>query len=203
MDAQLATLLQEIEQEEIGKILTEARREAEARLKRASAEAEAVLQQALERARARAQVERSRVFAELYRDYQDQLLQIEHAIVEDVMRHAEQRVLEGYRARRKTILPRLIQEVLQFRRGSEPVQLTVHPEDQEIARRAVPDQAVKIEGDASIQGGVRVFFPERSFQVSNTLKDRLDRARAILLDRFFEILFPEGEATVHLDFSSA
>ncbi len=201
MDAQLATLLQEIEKEEIGKILSEARREAEARLQRASADAEAVLQAALERAKARAQVERSRVFAELYRDYQDRLLRIEHAIVGEIIRRAEEKVKETYGKRRDTILPNLIEEVLQYRRGNEPVHLAVHPDDEKIARKAVKDPAIKIETDASVEGGVRVFFPERSFLVSNTLKDRLDRARAILLNRFFEILFPEGEASVHLEFS--
>ncbi len=186
----LAPYIDRLIEDQVEEILREARRQAEDRLARATRELEAMEQEALHRAQQQARVERARQDAQVRRTLKERLLQVEHEVVVRAVAEARCRLLEAYRERRTALLPRLAQEILSLRQGEEPVHLRVHPEDYPILQKALRDKAVQVVSDPSVNGGVVGEFPSRGLRVSNTLESRLERARDLLLEHFYEVILP-------------
>lgn len=186
----LTSYIDRLIEDEVDVILREARRRAEERLARASRELEVLEQEALKRAEQRARVERARQDAQVRRTLKERLLQIEHAVVNRCVEEARKRLEGAYREKRVSLLPRLAREILDLRQGDEPVILRVHPEDYPVLQKAIQDKNVRVEADSGVQGGVVGEFPERGLRVSNTLASRLERARDLLLEHFYEVILP-------------
>ena len=186
----LAPYIDRLIEDQVEAILREARSQAEARLARASRELEAMEEEALRRAEAQARVERARHDAQVRRAIKERLLQVAHQVVSQAVEEARRRLREAYREKRATLLPRLAREILTLRQGEEPVRLRVHPEDYPILQKALKDSAVQVVSDPEVNGGVVGEFPSRGLRVSNTLESRLERARDLLLEHFYEVILP-------------
>lgn len=186
----LSPYLDRLIEDQVETILREARRQAEVRLARASRDLEALEEEALKRAARQAEVERARQDALVRRTLKDRLLQVEHAVVHRCVEEARRRLREAYQEKRETLLPRLAREILELRQGDEPVILRVHPQDYPVLQKALREPGVRVEADASVEGGVVAEFPSRGLRVSNTLESRLERARDLLLEHFYEVILP-------------
>lgn len=195
----LTTYIDRLVEDEVERILREARERVEARLERASRELKRLESQALERAQRIIRVEEARQEALVRRKVKAQILGMEHAIARQCVEIAKGQVYAAYQKKRERLLPRLVQEILSLRRGGEPVVLHVNPEDYPLLQRSLKDENVSVLADPSVKGGVIGEFTSRGLRVANTLESRMDRAKEVLLERFYQILLPDtqGDSIAH------
>ncbi len=185
----LTAYIDRLIEDEVERILREARERAEARLERASRDLKALEARALQRARQEIRVEEARQDALVRRKIKERMLVVEHQVVSRCVEEARAKLREAYRARRESLLPRLVEEILALRQGDEPVVLRVHPEDYPVLK-SMEGRGVSVTADKAVEGGVIGEFPHRGLRVANTLESRLERAREILLEHFYEVILP-------------
>jgi len=191
MSSELVAILERESAAEIERILAEARE----RAAQVTAEARRQAEDQLQAARERAEGERKAALARAGSAAQVRAAALvlrakDRAIAEVFTRaEAELRRIQQDKARYAAALRALIREAATGLNGRLVVE--VHPEDQDLSKRAVRDLGLDadVATSADVSGGVRVFTADRRFVVENTLASRVERVRPVLASEVARLLW--------------
>ncbi len=180
--------------EEVENILKEARDEAKKILDHAKSELEKIKNQEEARFRYWEQLERSREIGRARQIEKDNLLKAKHRVINEVVQKFEEEYSkisqdpESYREILKSLLLEAYNEV----KGGDIVVYT-SKKDRSLVEKILQETGIpaKLETREANFDGVILEDKNRGFLVYNTIKDRLERAREILLEEFSKILLGE------------
>ncbi len=180
--------------EEAENILKEARVEAQKILDQAKQELERIKNQEESRFRYWEQLERSREIGRARQIEKDNLLKAKHRVINEVV----EKFVEEYSKisqdpiRYREILKSLLLEAYNEVKGGDIVVYT-SKKDRSVIEDILKETGISAKLDTREDDfdGVILEDKNRGFLVYNTIKDRLERAREILLEEFSKILLGE------------
>jgi len=181
-------------EEEAQKILEAARQyiskvqeEAKSRLNRIKEQEEA-------RFRYWEQLERSREIGKALQIEKDYILTAKHRVIEDIVKKFQEdyRNLSKDPEKYRSILKNLLVEAFNEVKGGELVVYTSE-KDRSILEKILKEEGIKAQLETKKEDfdGVIIEDRKRGFLVYNTIENRLERAREILLEEFSKILLGE------------
>jgi len=190
MEKEVREILLNVAKREAQEIIKNARSTADEIMKEAEIEAERKLEKERNKLKTHLEIERSKRLGEAERIAKEKVLLSEHKIVDEVIEktlHEFQKLRESPKEY-KRVLTFLLDEVLSIHNGV--VELHVNPKDNTILEEILKERRMehKIIPDKDVNLGIVAFDTERGFIVYNTLEDRLEKAKAFLLENLKEVL---------------
>jgi vacuolar-type H+-ATPase subunit E/Vma4 len=187
-------------EEEAGSIISTAEREARDIIEKAKSEADMAYASLLRTESKKTEISCQQILSQARMDSRKTVRDCHDALVAECFSRAEEllrsvRASPGY----EDIFRHLLEEALDIL-GTGTVEITVHPEDRQLAL----SMAELFKGDNIVitltgkpldsKGGMILAAPELKMQVDNTFEAREERARRELITELSGILFPTGGA---------
>ncbi len=180
--------------EEVEKILQEARGEAKNIIEHAKLELKRIREEEEAKFRYWEQLERSREIGRAKQIEKDNILKARHSVINEVVKRFEEEYakISRDRERYREILKSLLVEAYREVKGGDVVVYT-SKKDRSLVESILNETGIsaKLEIRDKDFDGVILEDKSRGFLVYNTIKDRLERAREILLEEFSKILLGE------------
>ncbi len=191
---QIRQIVLENASKEIKYILNSARKEAKSIIEKAQDELEEIKKQEYSKFKYWEQLERSRQIGKARQIEKDLILKAKHKVIADVVKRFEEeygeilKSPEKYREIMKTLLLEAYKEV----EGGDIVVYT-SKKDRKLLEELLNETGIKAKLKAKDEDfeGVILEDQSRGFYIYNTIKDRLERARDILLEEFSKIFLGE------------
>jgi V/A-type H+-transporting ATPase subunit E len=191
MEKEVRDILLNVANREAEEIKKEARNKADEIMREAQREAERRLEAERSRLKAKLQVERSKRIGEAERIAKEKILLAEHKIVEEVVKETfkELSKLRERGEEYRRVLTNLLGEALQDIEGGD-IEVHTNPEDVALLEEILREKELKyrVISDKGVELGVVVYDTSRGFVVYNTLRNRLEKAKGILLENLKEVL---------------
>lgn len=179
-------------EEEARAILDEARQYVEKALEDAKKELEKIKNQEEARYRYWEQLERSRQIGKALQIEKDLLLKAKHRVIEDIIKRFREDYKNISPEKYREILKNLFVEAYNEVKGGD---LTVYTseKDRSTLEKILKEMGIKarLETKKEKFDGVIIEDKNRGFLIYNTIENRLERAREILLEEFSKILLGE------------
>ncbi len=191
---QIKQIVIENASKEVESILNSARAEAKSIIGKAQAELEEIKRQEYSKFKYWEQLERSRQIGKARQIEKDLILKSKHKVISDVIKRFEEEYVEilkspeKYREIVKTLLLEAYKEV----EGGDIVIYT-SKKDRKLMEELMNETGIKAKlktRDEDFEG-VILEDQSRGFYIYNTIKDRLERAKDILLEEFSKIFLGE------------
>ncbi len=191
---QIKQIVIENASKEVESILNSARAEAKSIIGKAHAELEEIKRQEYSKFKYWEQLERSRQIGKARQIEKDLILKSKHKVISDVIKRFEEEYVEilkspeKYREIMKTLLLEAYKEV----EGGDIVIYT-SKKDRKLMEELMNETGIKAKlktRDEDFEG-VIIEDQSRGFYIYNTIKDRLERAKDILLEEFSKIFLGE------------
>ncbi len=181
-------------QKEIESILETARKEARDIYERARAELEDIKKREYAKFAYWEQLERSRQIGKARQIEKDLILKSKHKVIADVVKEFQKEYVEILKSpeRYREIMKSLLLEAYKEVEGGDIVIYT-SKKDRKLIEELLKETGIKaiLETKDEEFDGVILADQNRGFYIYNTVKDRLDRARDILLEEFSKIFLGE------------
>lgn len=194
MEKEVKELLLKSARKEAEEIIGEARRRAEEIMEGARREVEEIRKIEEEKLKRKLSIYRSKVLGKAEKEAKERILRAKHEVIERVKEKALEELskMRKKRDEYKKVLKFLLIEAVQ--EVSENPEIHVNPEDKELISQVLDeiDFKAKIVEDESVLSGVVVYDVERGFVVYNTLEERLEKAKELLLEKMESIILKEG-----------
>lgn len=193
MEKEVREILFNIAKREAEGIVKEARSKAEEIMKEADREAEKMLEDERNKLKTQLEIERSKRIGVAERMAKEKVLIAEHKIVEEVVKETLEGLskLRGNVNEYKRVLTHLIEEALVMQEGD--IEIHVNPEDKILIEGVISDMGLKLKvvPDESVNLGIVLYDTSRGFVVYNTLEERLEKAKGLLLENLKEVLLKD------------
>ena len=179
-------------EEQAQTILDEARRDVEKTFEAAKRELEKIKAQEEARYRYWEQLERSRQIGKALQIEKDLILKAKHRVIEDIIKRFREEYQNVSPEKYREILKNLFVEAYNEVKGGD-LKVYTSEKDRSILEKLLKKMGIeaRLETKKGDFDGVIIEDQNRGFLIYNTIENRLERAREILLEEFSKILLGE------------